>query len=80
MGNMIERINDIQDRSSVPHAKRRKVDTPEADAEAEAERKAKGYGAGSGGALGAYVKEKREEGQRNNSARSSQTVDLTEGT
>ncbi|KAF4774190.1 SNF2 family domain-containing protein [Colletotrichum scovillei] len=75
MANMIERMNDVQDRAAAPLPKRRKVDTP--DPESDADNKKKMGPAGSG-MLGAYVKEKQDEGKKENSKVSTQTVDLTE--
>ncbi|WYZ45384.1 hypothetical protein EsH8_VIII_000700 [Colletotrichum jinshuiense] len=74
MGNMIERMRDVQDRASAPQPKRRKYDTPESDADNK-----KAMGPGGSGMLGAYVKEKQEEGKKENSKVPNQTVDLTEG-
>ncbi|KAM0325499.1 hypothetical protein ACHAQA_007486 [Verticillium albo-atrum] len=74
LGSMIERMNGVQDRAYAPQIKRRKVDTPEADAEINGK---KGMSGGGSGMLGAYVQEKREEGQKNGSAKPMQTVDLT---
>ncbi|KAF6821541.1 SNF2 family domain-containing protein [Colletotrichum sojae] len=75
LGNMIERMNDVQDRASAPQPKRRKFDTPESDAD----NKKAMAGGGGGGVLGSYVKEKQEQGKEENSKVSTQTVDLTEG-
>ncbi|KAL2753446.1 hypothetical protein ACRALDRAFT_2111359 [Sodiomyces alcalophilus JCM 7366] len=75
LGGMIERINAVQDRAEAPVVKRRKLDTPEADVAGTK----KTMTAGGTGVLGAYVKEKRDEGQLAGSARRTQTVDLTEG-
>lgn len=71
MGRMIEQMNDVQDRSTVPQPKRRKVESPDPGSSS--------FGrAGGAGMLGSYVKEKREEGQQSTSNGNGQTVDLTE--
>ncbi|KAL0944274.1 SNF2 family domain-containing protein [Colletotrichum truncatum] len=74
MGNVIERMNNVQDRASAPQPKRRKFDTPESDADNK-----KVMSAGGSGMLGAYVKERQEQGKSENSKVSTQTVDLTGG-
>ncbi|KAK1699732.1 SNF2 family domain-containing protein [Colletotrichum godetiae] len=76
MANMIERMNDVQDRAAAPLPKRRKFDTPDPESDADSNKKKMGP-AGSG-MLGAYVKEKQDEGKKENSKVSTQTVDLTE--
>ncbi|ROT38635.1 SNF2 family domain-containing protein [Sodiomyces alkalinus F11] len=78
LGGMIERINAVQDRASAPVVKRRKLDTPESDVLPPADNK-KTMTSGGTGVLGAYVKERRDEGKQDSSARGTQTVDLTEG-
>lgn len=75
---MIERINAVQDRASAPVVKRRKIDTPEGDLASPAGPK-KTMAAGGTGLLGAYVKEKRDEGQQTGSSMPTPTVDLTDG-
>ncbi|TDZ65081.1 DNA repair protein RAD5A [Colletotrichum trifolii] len=74
MANVIERMNNVQDRASVPQPKRRKVDTPESDVDNK-----KFTGGGGSGILGAYVKDKQEEGKKERPNVYTQTVDLTEG-
>ncbi|KAG4439482.1 hypothetical protein IFR05_005018 [Cadophora sp. M221] len=58
MGNMLERMHNVTDRSMVPQ-KRRKMND-----ENDSHRKAEFSGGGKGGNLGEYVREKRKEGQR----------------
>ncbi|CAG8952487.1 hypothetical protein HYFRA_00001234 [Hymenoscyphus fraxineus] len=57
VGQMLERVHNVADRSMVPQ-KRKKVDDPREDGG----RKAQFNGGGKGGVLGQYVNEKRKEG------------------
>ncbi|KAF9881936.1 transcription termination factor 2 [Colletotrichum karsti] len=75
MGNVIERMNNVQDRPSAPQPKRRKFDTPESDAD----NKRTMAGGGGSGMLGAYVNEKQEEGKNNRPNAATQSIDLTGG-
>ncbi|KAF4625000.1 hypothetical protein G7Y89_g13166 [Cudoniella acicularis] len=59
MGHMLERMHNVADRSLIPQ-KRRKVH----DERNDDIRKAEFTGGGKGGVLGQYMKDKREEGQR----------------
>lgn len=75
MSTMIERMNNVQDRSSVPVAKRRRI---EEDLDGQSGQN--GFSSnGSSGMLSEYVKQKQQEGQEAASAAST-TVDLTGGT
>ncbi|KAK6853338.1 SNF2 family domain-containing protein [Apiospora arundinis] len=77
-GGMIERMNNVQDRSTVPHPKRRKVETIDLDDSAD-EKTSSNFGhGGSGGMIGQYVKEKKEEAANSPSLSRANTVDLTE--
>ncbi|CAI0649927.1 unnamed protein product [Colletotrichum noveboracense] len=75
MGSVIERMNHVQDRAAAPQPKRRKVDTPESDADSNK----KTMAGGGSGMLGAYVKEKQDEGKKEGPQAPTQTVDLTGG-
>jgi hypothetical protein len=70
---MLERMHNIADRSMVPQ-KRQKTH----DERPEGARKAEFHGGGKGGVLGEYVREKREEGQKENTL-SRTAVDLSTG-
>ncbi|PFH59582.1 hypothetical protein XA68_12126 [Ophiocordyceps unilateralis] len=72
VANMFERANNVQNRDSVPEAKRRKTQ----DAQDYAAKSSNIPVRGGGGVLGAYVKDKRLEAQGQALL---QTVDLTEG-
>jgi hypothetical protein len=74
---MIERMNNVQDRSSVPVAKRRRIEEDLDDQGSQS-----GFNSnGSSGMLSEYVKQKQQEGQKAPSAasQSQTTVDLTGG-
>jgi hypothetical protein len=75
VGNWIERMSNVQHRSSVPQPKRRKVD----GSEPEQNGASVPVRSGGGGILGGYVKDKQKEA---NGAMASpaMTVDLTDGT
>lgn len=78
MSTMIERMNNVQDRSSVPMAKRRRIEEDLDDQTGQ-----NGFNSnGSSGMLSEYVKQKRQDGQEAPSAtsQSQTTVDLTGGT
>ncbi|ETS83325.1 hypothetical protein PFICI_05201 [Pestalotiopsis fici W106-1] len=73
-GNMFERMNNVQARTSMPQIKRRKVDTDGDDPTSS------GFGGGGGGGsgmLGQYVKDKREEAAKNPALQRVDTVDLS---
>lgn len=77
MSTMIERMNNVQDRSSVPVAKRRRIEEDLDDQGSQS-----GFNSnGSSGMLSEYVKQKQQEGQKAPSAasQSQTTVDLTGG-
>ncbi|PBP21077.1 SNF2 family domain-containing protein [Diplocarpon rosae] len=60
MGNMLERVHNVTDRSQVPQKRRRIEDDNHSN-----QRKAEfSGGSGMGNTLGAYMREKRQEGQR----------------
>jgi SNF2 family DNA or RNA helicase len=67
MGHMLERMHNVTERDMVPQ-KRRKIE----DQSNDAQRKAEFNGGGKGGVLGNYMREKKEEGQRE--ARANGTV------
>lgn len=77
MSSMIERMNNVQDRSSVPMAKRRRI---AGDSEDQGSRNGF-HGNGGSGMLSGYVKQKQQEGQAAHSItpQSQSTVDLTGG-
>lgn len=77
MSSMIERMNHVQDRSSVPVAKRRRIGD---DSQDQGSRNGF-HGNGSSGMLSGYVKEKQQNGQAPPSfaQQSESTVDLTGG-
>lgn len=75
MGNMIERVHNITERQERPH-KRQKTGK---DDDGEEERtKATFSGGGKGGEIGEFMKQKREEGEKE-SGPSKGVIDLTEG-
>lgn len=77
MSTMIERMNNVQDRGSVPVAKRRRLEENLDD-----QSRQNGFHSnGSSGMLSEYVKQKQQEGQKvfPGASRSQATVDLTEG-
>lgn len=78
MGTMIERMNGVQDRSTVPMAKRQKISDDDGD-----ERPKYGSTSGSSGLLSSYVKEKQLADQSmagSQVARKIPVLDLTGGT
>ncbi|KAL2292654.1 hypothetical protein FJTKL_07758 [Diaporthe vaccinii] len=77
MSSMIERMNHVQDRSSVPVAKRRRIGE---DSQDQGSRNGF-HGNGGSGILSGYVKQKQQEGQAAPSMtpQSQSTVDLTGG-
>ncbi|POS80573.1 SNF2 family domain-containing protein [Diaporthe helianthi] len=77
MSLMIERMNNVQDRSTVPVAKRRRIAD---DSQGHPSRNGF-HGNGGGGILSGYVKQKQEEGRvaPSTTPRSQGTVDLTGG-
>ncbi|KAK7981864.1 hypothetical protein PG988_004102 [Apiospora saccharicola] len=78
-GGMIERMNHVQDRSTAPQPKRRKVETIDLDDSADEKTTSTFGNGGSGGMFGQYVKDKREEAANSPSLSRANTVDLTEG-
>lgn len=75
MTSMIERMNNLQDRSSVPMAKRRKIQEDMDD-----QTRNNGFSGGSSGMLSGYVQQKQREKQSNpNVSQSQSTLDLTGG-
>ena len=72
MGHMLERMHNIADRSVMPQ-KRQKIH----DNRQENSRKAEFHGGGKGGVLGDYMREKREEGRKENVK--STVVDISAG-
>lgn len=73
MGNMLERMHNVADRDMLPQ-KRRKID----DGRPADGRKAEFHGGGRGGVIGQYMREKREEGHRENLPNRA-AVDLSSG-
>jgi hypothetical protein len=63
MGNLLERMHNVRDRTMVPQ-KRRKVEDP-----ADRRRNPEFNGGSGSGVLGSYMKEKREQGQRETPSR-----------
>ncbi len=74
MANMIERIHNVTERQDQPR-KKRKTDNGDDN---EEKAKACFRGGGRGGEIGDYMKQKREEGQKE-SGPSDMVVDLTQG-
>lgn len=74
LGNFVERMNNVQDRSDVPQPKRRKTEN-----EDDMPNATPGFQGSGAGALGQYVQEKQIEGRVASTARRIETVDLTEG-
>lgn len=62
MGQMLERMHNVASRDMLPQ-KRRKIYDERAQSEA---RKAEFHGGGRGGVIGEYMREKKEEGQKEN--------------
>lgn len=75
MGSMIERMNNVQDRSTVPVAKRQKM---MGDDDSESGRN-NGFSSGSSGLLAGYVKDKQR-AAASASGQTHATLDLTGGT
>lgn len=77
MSSMIERMNNVQDRSTVPVAKRRRIGD---DSQDHVSRNGF-HGNGSSGMLSGYVKQKQQQGQAvpSTTSRPQSTVDLTGG-
>lgn len=73
MGAMLQRMHNISDRDLLPQ-KRRKIELGNAEYPAK---KAAFSDGGQGGVLGDYMKEKREEGQREAAIKGTAPVDLT---
>lgn len=74
MGNMIERMHNLTERQERPR-KKRKTDK---DDNGDEQIKAGFSGGGKGGEIGEYMKQKREEGQKE-SGPPQAVIDLTEG-
>lgn len=72
-GDMIERMSNVQKRTSAPQSKRRKLEM-ESDSPS-----ANGFRGGGSGVIGQYVKEKRDQAAQQSSAHRVETVDLTDG-
>lgn len=76
LGSMIEHMNGVQDRSTVPVAKRRKI-----EGEGDDEAQKNGVRSAGSSILSSYIKQKQQEGQSLPSAKKAQsTLDLTGGT
>ncbi|KAK9770337.1 putative SWI/SNF-related matrix-associated actin-dependent regulator of chromatin subfamily A member 3-like 1 [Seiridium cardinale] len=70
-GTMFERMNNLQERTSMPQPKRRKVEAEENGPALS------GFGNGGSGMLGQYVKDRREEAAKNPALQRVDTVDLS---
>ena len=70
---MVERMHNVADRDMMPQ-KRQKV----RDDRPENVRKAEFHGGGKGGVIGQYMREKRDEGRKENMARGT-VVDISAG-
>jgi len=76
MGHMLERMHNVSERDFLPQ-KRRKIDR---EGEDDGTRKAHFGGGGKGGVLGEYMKEKQEQGRKEDAANGTRpSVDLTGG-
>jgi hypothetical protein len=76
MGHMLERIHNVSERDFLPQ-KRRKIELEGEDDNAQ---KAHFGGGGKGGVLGEYMKEKQEQGRKEDAANGTRSsVDLTGG-
>ena len=73
MGHMLERMHNVTNRDMVPQ-KRQKV----RDDRQESGRKAEFHGGGKGGVIGDYMREKRDEGRKENAEKGS-FVDISAG-
>lgn len=74
MGAMLDRKYNLQDRSTIPEPKRRKIETT--DEAGQAKQAFRGNGTH---ILGDYIKEKRSEGTATPPLKRAETVDLTDG-
>lgn len=72
MGHMLERMNNVMDRSMVPQKRRKIENSQDGD-----QRKAEFTGGGKGGVLGQYMREKREEGHREAMSKGTKPVDIS---
>lgn len=76
MGRMLERMHNVSERGFLPQ-KRRKIEREGEDDNAQ---KAHFGGGGKGGVLGEYMKEKQEQGRKEDAANGTRpSVDLTGG-
>ena len=75
---MLERLNNVQDRTIAPHPKRRKLETIDLDDSADEQQNRNSFGSGGSGVLGQHVKDKRGEAAKTPSLSRMDTVDLTE--
>jgi len=76
MGHMLERVHNVSERDFLPQ-KRRKI---EREVEDDNAHKAHFRGGGKGGVLGEYMKEKQEQGRKEDAANGTRpSVDLTGG-
>ena len=74
MSRMIERMNNVQERSSFPLPKRRKIEENNDDIST-----ASSFRSGGNGMLGEYVRQQREQMQPTPALKSTESVDLTGG-
>jgi hypothetical protein len=68
---MFERMNNVQERTSVPQQKRRKMETEENRSTPAS------FGTGGGGILGQHLKDEREKAAKNAVQQRVDTVDLS---
>lgn len=73
MGHMLERMHNVTARTMMPQKRQKIHDDRQEDA-----RKAEFHGGGKGGVIGEYMREKREEGRKENVAKGS-VVDISAG-
>lgn len=73
MGHMLERMHHVTDRDMMPQKRQKLRDDRQEDA-----RKAEFNGGGKGGVIGEYMREKRDEGRKENVAKGT-VVDISAG-
>ena len=78
LGTMLERLNNVQDRTTAPQPKRRKLETIELDDSADEQQNRSRFGSGGSSILGQHVKDRRGEAAKTPSLSRLNTVDLTE--
>ena len=73
MGHMLERMHNVTDRNMMPQKRQKIHDNRQVDP-----RKAEFSGGGKGGVIGDYMREKRDEGRKENGAKGT-VVDISAG-